>query len=360
MKFAIVSVGDYRHISMISKYTEYFDRHNIDYDIICTDRYEETIYPSSNIKAYHCENMKTKKEKLKMFILFYIWAKNIINQEKYDFLIIWNENTAPLFAPLLLTKYRKRYCVNIRDVDFLNQKTINIVREKVIKASAFSTYCSTAKLDFPKGYPYVLMRSINMKILHDTTPRSEFCKPEEKIRIVNIGKIRFPKANKKIIEALGNDNRFELLFIGAGSEKLESYKEKYNNITLIGAYLPEETAYFLADADIINSYFGTTVYGFERMTSIRFSYGPYLHVPVLVGKGTEMAFEGSKYGFIFAVDDNDESLGDNLYNWYHSLDFAQFEAGCQRYLHDLENSDKIFYEKLDETVLTSKQVRKLR
>ena len=347
-RIAIVSVGDYRHISMISKYTEFFDKNNIDYDILCTDRYEGTVFPTANIKAYSCKNLISKREKLRMFLSFYRWASKIIEQENYDFLVIWNENTAPLFAPLLLTKYRHHYCVNIRDVDFLKQKVVNVVRKWVISNSFFSTYCSTAKLDFPKGYPYVLMRSINMKILQDTSPRNEFCKPGEKIRIVNIGKIRFPMANKRIIEALGNDDRFELLFIGAGSEKLESYKKKYNNITLIGAYLPEETAKYLENADIINSYFGTTVLGYERMTSIRFSYGPYLHVPVLVGKGTEMASEGDKYGFIYAVDETDESLGDNLYNWYHSLDFAQFEAGCQRYLDDLKKSDEIFYTKLKE------------
>ena len=350
MKIAIVSVGDYRHISMISKYTEYFDSNGIEYEILCTDRYEGTVYPSSNIKAYPCNNLKSKKDKLRMFLSFYKWVSRIIKKEKYDFLVIWNENTAPLFAPLLLTKYRHRYCVNIRDVDFLNQKAVNVIRKTVIENSAFSTYCSTAKLDFPKDYPYVLMRSINMKILQDTTPRTELQKTGDRIRIVNIGKIRFPMANKRIIEALGNDNRFELLFIGAGSEKLESYKEKYDNITLIGAYLPEDTAKYLADADIINSYFGTTVLGFERMTSIRFSYGPYLHIPVLVGKGTEMASEGGKYGFIYAVDETDESLGDNLFNWYHSLDFTKFEAGCQRYLDDLKKSDENFYARLKEIV----------
>ena len=354
MKIAIVSVGDYRHISMISKYTEYFDSNEIEYNILCTDRYERTVYPSSNIKAFPCKNLKSKKEKLKMFLSFYKWAKKVINQEKYDFLVIWNENTAPLFAPLLLTKYRHRYCVNIRDVDFLNQKTVNLVRKAVIENSSFSTYCSTAKLDFPKGYPYVLMRSINMKVLQDTTPRTELRKSGDKIRIVSIGKIRFPLANKRIIGSLGNDDRFELLFIGAGSETLKCYKEKYNNITLIGAYLPEDTAKYLADADIINSYFGTTVLGFERMTSIRFSYGPYLRIPVLVGIGTEMESEGKKYGFVYAVDETDESLGDNLYNWYYGLDFATFNAGCQRYLDDLKKSDTIFFQKLEEIVSNRK------
>lgn len=44
------------------------------------------------------------------------------------------------------------------DVDFLDQHFLNYIRGWVIKKSIFSTYCSTAKLDFPKGYQYVLMR----------------------------------------------------------------------------------------------------------------------------------------------------------------------------------------------------------
>ncbi|MBQ6267058.1 MAG: hypothetical protein IJK64_04735 [Clostridia bacterium] len=355
MKIAIVSVGDYRHISMISKYTEYFDSHGIAYDILCTNRYKGTVFPSSNIKAFSCGKLSSKKEKLRMFLSFYRWARKIIRQERYDFLVIWNENTAPLFAPLLLTTYRKRYCVNIRDVDFLNQSAVNIVRKLVINASAFSTYCSTAKLDFPKGYPYVLMRSINMKILKDTQPRDAFRAPGEKLRVVNIGKIRFPLADKKIIEALGDDERFELFFIGAGSEKLEPAAKKYQNVHLIGTYLPEETAGFLANADLIDSYFGTTVLGYERMNSIRFSYGPYLRIPVLVGAGTEMEAEGNKYGFVFAVKEDFTSFADDLYNWYRARDFEAFSAGCGRYLEDIRKTDEIFYARLEETIARCEQ-----
>ena len=81
MKIAIVSVGDYRHISMISKYTEYFEKNGIDYDIICTDRYENTRFSSSNIRAYKCASLTSKKEKLKMFLSFYKGASKIIKNE---------------------------------------------------------------------------------------------------------------------------------------------------------------------------------------------------------------------------------------------------------------------------------------
>ena len=192
-----------------------------------------------------------------------------------------------------------------------------------------------------------MMHSINRKVLRNNTPKTGLRKPGEKIRIVTIGKIRFPMANKRIIEALGNDDRFELLFIGAGSEKLEEYKKTFHNITLIGTYLPEETSKYLEDADIINSYFGSTVLGYERMTSIRFSYGPYLRVPVLVGKGTVMEAEGNKYGFVYAVNDDNEPFSDDLYAWYQNLEFEKFDVGCKKYLQDLTESDQTFYAKLD-------------
>ena len=80
-------------------------------------------------------------------------------------------------------------------------------------------------------------------------------------------KERFPEANDEIIRAFGNDSRFELYFIGAGSETLEKYLYEYNNLHLIGKYEPEETAKYLDLLDTINSYFGTKVLGYEKMSS---------------------------------------------------------------------------------------------
>ena len=353
MRIAILSVGDYRHITLISKYTQYFNDNSIDYEIICSDRYGNA--PKRNHVFQYRFHDVGRIDKLKSFQQFHNWAKKLINKNQYDFIIVWNENTAFLFADLLLSKYKGKYIVNIRDVDFLNQHLLNLIRSIVIRKSAFSTYCSTAELDFPKNYKYVLMRSINYSILKDVDSRTSLVAKNKPIRIVYIGKVRFFDAIDEIIKAFGNDNRYELFFIGAGSESLDSYLDNYHNLHLFGSYEPEETATLLSYADVINSYFGTSVLGYERMSSIRFAYAPYLHIPVIVGANTNMEMEGNKYGFAYGfgeVQMNEEA--DAFYNWYHSIDQKKFHDGCNQFCLDVAESDEIFYKKLSSYILSDK------
>lgn len=346
MKIGIISIGDYRHITLISKYTSYFEENRIPYDVICTDRYTDPI-EKDNVFQYAMPSTKSKLDKVKSFIAFKRWAQRLIVQNHYDFLVIWNENTALLFSDFLLRKFKGRYCVNIRDVDFLNQTILNVIRGKVITNSSFSTYCSKARLEFPKGYNYVLMRSMNLDVLKHVKKRETIRSESEPIRIVFVGKVRFFDADKELIQAFGNDRRYEVWYIGAGSENLEYLKEQYNNLFLVGKYTPDETAKYLEMADVINSYFGTKVLGYERMSSIRFSYAPYIHVPVIVGTNTNMEEEGKTYGFAYgfgAVECGNEA--DAFYKWYRNIDSPKFIEGCEKYCSDIYETDLIFYETL--------------
>lgn len=348
-KVAILSIGDYKHITLISKYTSYFEDMGIDYDVICTDRYGNDL-KRDHVISFRFKETKGKAGKIKNFLAFHNWAKKIIGKNNYDFIVIWNENTALLFADILLERYRKKYCVNIRDVDFLNQKAFNVIRAKVIRNSAFSTYCSTAPLDFPKDYKYVLMRSMNFEVLKDVPKRESFV-TDFPIRIMFLGKVRFMEANEEIIRAFGNDPRFELWFVGVGSEALLPFKSEYSNLNIVGSYEPEETAHYLANADVINSYFGTKVLGYERMSSIRFSYSPYIHIPVIVGKNTNMEAEGKKYGFAYGFGYCSLSEeADRFYEWYKSLSDDLFISGCEEYCKDVEVADSIFYHELSRTL----------
>jgi len=349
MKIAILSVGDYKHITLISKYTQLFEDNDISYNIICTDRYNSGIN-REKVLSYSIPTNINKLKKIYYFLKFHNWAKKIIGNN-YDFIVVWNENTALLFFDLLLKKYKKKYCVNIRDVDFLNQRLLNIIRSKVIKNSRFSTYCSTAKLDFPKNYNYVLMRSINLDILKSVPKKENIREKNKPIRIVYIGKVRFNDANEEIIKSFGNDKRYELWFIGSGSEELKKFESRYNNLHLVGSYEPEETANYLANADVINSYFGTKVLGYERMSSIRFSYAPYIHIPVIVGVNTNMENEGNKYGFAYGYGNcSIDEEADNFYEWYSKIDFDKFVSGCEKYCLDAKKTDERFVKLVEEII----------
>ena len=82
-KVAVLSVGDYRHITLISKYTSYFDSHNICYDVICTDRYDDKSN-RDHVIQYVFRNENSKVGKIKAFLVFHRWASKIIIDNGYD------------------------------------------------------------------------------------------------------------------------------------------------------------------------------------------------------------------------------------------------------------------------------------
>ena len=355
-KIAIISVADRRHMTMVSAYTDLFDRDGIAYDVICMDRYGETVAGNED-KLYafsFADNMKSsKKKKLIMFLRFLLYAVRIIRREKYGFLVIWNENTAALFAPFLALLYAKKYCVNQRDIDFMARPLVTRLYCFAVKRSAYSTSCAPYTVEnVPKGYPYVKLVSKNNGIIAKCVKRDGITHATP-IVVSFIGKVRFRSADRELIDALANDERFELRFIGAGSEMHRDYIEEkgVRNAKLVGRYLPEETVEFLDQADILDGYYGTDFPFYQHFAPIRFGYAPALNIPIIVTSGTFMDEVGSQYGFSFAVNKASlATLADDLYRWYTQLDFAQFAKGCAAYCAGVDETNRRFEETCIRTV----------
>lgn len=356
IKIAILSVADKRHMTMVSSYTELFDRKNIAYDVICIDRYNEIIRDNEDeLFVFPYNDNGRRINKLISFLKFKHFAQKIMNKKKYDFIVIWNENTAALFVDYLCKKYKNRYCVNQRDIDFFDKPLIKGLYSHAVVNSSFSTTCIPNMNNIPEGYAYTLLLSKNDKIIRDCKKR-EGLSAKQPIKLSFIGKIRFHEADTQLINAFANDDRFELQFIGAGSEVYEDYikKKQIKNISLVGRYKPEETKKYLNDADIINAYYGTEFSYYKYFVPIRFGYAPALNIPILVTKDTLMDEIGSRYGFSFAVDCKESlfELPGKLYYWYRSIDFNHFSEGCSEYCEYIDAINMAFEKKCMDAIYT--------
>lgn len=342
---AIVSVADMRHMSMISLYTELFEKAGIQYDIICTDRYMDKEQQQSGVyaMAWGLKEDASKFRKILPFIAFASHAKKIIAERKYDFLVIWNENTAILLWDLLTGPYKGRYCVNIRDIGIDNQAVLRFLKGAVIRRSSFSTICSPPMTRFLPAFDYTLIMSQNQRILHMCTRREAFRERGLPIRITYIGKVRFLQEDRRIIEAFGNDDRFLVQYFGIGAERLHDFvvEKGYTNVKLLGLFPLEMTGSLLEQTDIINAYYGVSTFDLRVSTSIKLNYAPYLRVPALVTPGTYSEELANGFGFGYSVR-NFDSLAEDLYNWYHSLDFGRFQAGCDEFCSYVESVNQKF------------------
>ena len=155
---------------MVAAYQEYLKERNIPYDIIRSSRYDKPSNSCSNIHEFEwIQGVDVSRvRKIIPFFRFKIFAQKIIKREKYDFIIVWNENTALLFSNLLLRQYKGRYCVNVRDKS--SNKIYQKCLDRIISKSCFSTMPSPAGV--PNNEKYSILYNRDDNLLEYIKPRN--------------------------------------------------------------------------------------------------------------------------------------------------------------------------------------------
>lgn len=339
-KVCILSSVNIKHMTLISLYTNRLERDNIKYDIIYMDKYGENEKINAE-NIYRFENKITRTDsklnKILKYFKFRKYAKQILNRNKYDFIIVWNEVTSFIFSGYLQRKYENRYCLNIRDYLYHDFPIIKNIHHRVINKSAFTTISSDAFKSFLPKYDYIHIHSLNVKLLSQVNPRKALRANEERLRISFIGNVRFFDINKKILDVFKNDNRFELCYFGTNSEVLKEYaiNNEIENVSFNSSFPVEDTANFIEKSDIINNIYGNNSKKLDYALSIKLYYAIYNNLPILVNSKTHMAEIVSKYNIGYVVEKIDENLPNNIYTWYRSINFNDFSKNCRKMLDEI-------------------------
>ena len=359
MKIAIVSSADKRHMPMASVYFDYFESRKMNYDIIRSNRYDnigrykitEHKYGKEYVYGWRQSTSVSKTKKMLPYIRFREFVKKIIRRNRYDYLVIWNENTAIILLDILLHKYKNKYIVNIRD-EYKN-RFLTYCLDKSIKYSAFATFPSAKMV-----YEYKSSRKI-LLVYNRDNELMKYCKKKEKlrdqgkpIRITFMGCFyRAPNTFFKILDLFGNDKRYVLQFFGDGFDIiLREYanQKKIENVITEGAFKYERTGYYLENTDIINSYYNNNALGLKCAAGIKESYTPMLYIPAIVDDGTYWGDISRKYGFSYLInDENIKNLPNLLYDWYYQLDFNEFRENCDLFNNIILETREKLYEKSD-------------
>lgn len=351
MKACILSVADLRHMTCANYYCEYFKKNGIPFDIICMQR-----YTNKSNSIYECGLYQYKKyinthasilSKLKAFIDFKKYANEIIQKNKYNFIVVWGENAAWLFRNELIK--HGNYCVNIRDYLLGYNRIFEHSLKKTLKYSKFNVVPSPKCMNYLNG-EYILMLNKDYQVLNCYSKPKAFIKSKEKIIITYMGLIKeYQEAFEKILLYFKNDSRFILRFYGNGADtelKEFAHTNSVFNAQFYGAFSPELTAYILEETNIINSIYGNTNSGVSDAVGVKESYAPLLHIPVISDKGCYFANLSEKYGFGkgFSIEEN---MNNHIYDWYSKIKDSEFDTGCTLYTNHVEETNKKIEEKLD-------------
>lgn len=347
MRVCILSVMNIKHISLISHYTSILKSREIEFDIIYIDKYgEDEAFEAKNKYVYRIDIDKdwNKIKKLGKYLGFRKFVKNIIKENNYDLLIVWRTETALLLSDIIYKLYKGKYIINIRDYCYEKNPVIKFTLKKVLSKSLLNTISSKGFESFLPKADYLMLHSYNESLLKDINPRIRFRERNEPIRICFIGYVRFYDIDKKLISELGNDKRFIIQYFGQGSDILRNYcdERNINNVEFHGKFDVEDTNRFLDKADIINNLYGFNNIALDTAISTKYYYALHMNIPILVFKGTYMEEISLESGIGYSVDDKFESLGDNLYEWYHMQDFESFKKDCDDEIQMIKNLNTEF------------------
>lgn len=321
-------------------------------DLIYWDRFEifEEVTGVHKVYRYvekmsHNNSVVSQREKLVKYSHFTKYVKRICKIEKYDNVII--------FQPMMAFMYWMRnffgdfsnIIIDIRDFTYEYSAFFKLVEKIMFKKCKFIVISSPWYKEFlPDNAEYITMENMNYVDKTDILKaRNEKKSTKKKIRIGYIGLVRFIEQNYKIIDKFANDDRFELLYIGKGSEALKPYLKEHSihNVKLIPQFDPKETINHFMSVDLIQNIYGTGRDKLRYALSNKLYYAAMLGKPILVSPNTCMQKVSEKYEFGFSCDENDLELADKIYEYYNKIDWRKCYSGCDSFIDNVLKNEEI-------------------
>lgn len=239
----------------LDKYTMILDEHDIDYEVVYWNR-KGNKNPDSHYIPYEkpIDAYVPFQEKMIYFIGYAYFLYKTIISKKYERLIILTSQTAVVLSPLLLTKYRRKYLYDYRDITFEKNKLYRSLIQKLFQNSSGVPISSL-------GFLEAIGHGDKFYFAHNTQNLGKEIitkKPSTVIRIVYWGMVRQVTFNKKICDLFGNDKRFTLIYHGEGFyREIAAYclEKGYSNIRFTGGYDRHNLQQFISETDILlNAY----------------------------------------------------------------------------------------------------------
>jgi hypothetical protein len=333
LKICIVTYSDYFNIPYIHKYEKILQESHIKYDIILWNR-SENYHLFENTNNYFIFQEKVKRNKLSKIIPFLKWKHFvlcILKQKQYDKLILLTTVPSVLISRYLLSHYKEKYLLDIRDFTYENFLFYNILVNCLIEKSCITTISS-------EGFKSWLNKSEKIYLTHNIT-NENLCVVEENVVLSKnqivigfVGGIRYDEINIEIIRQLANNSRFNLKYIGQPQPQcvLKTFcnYQNINNVEFFPRFNNEDKPFIYKKIDIINSVYGSKTQEVSTALPNKLYDCILFHKPIMVSKGTYLEKIVLKYHLGFAIEINHENLEKKIDQYIDKFDSTLFLQGC--------------------------------
>lgn len=339
MKVLLIGFSKLKYMPYAFFYIDSLLGEDCDIELITWNRdgtkesYDDKLF---KVHEFNCiqKNQVNKFLKIANFLKYRRFLLKILKDEKPDFLICLHTFPGLLIIDKLVLHYQDRFIFDYRDSTYETIKIFKFLIGKMVKFSRLTFVSSDGfKIYFPKEYDYKVFTShnINDNLIHFQPTKRKASNDSIIIRFWGI--IRNEKLNKTIINAIANDERFELHYHGleeAVTQRLKHYATnvvKANNVCFHGEYSPDDRFEFSKHTDILHNLYDDA--NMLIAVSNKVYDGIYFEIPQICQTGSYMAKLITKNGIGVALDPSDEDFTDRLYQYYLNLNKDSFHNSCQ-------------------------------
>ncbi|MBO7187808.1 MAG: hypothetical protein J6V68_05385 [Clostridia bacterium] len=340
MKVLLLGFSLIKYMPYASFYINALKNENADLHLLYWNR-DDTVKDTAldNVTLHEfnftLNNQSSKFSKISSFFKYRRFALKLIKEIKPDRIVFLHTFPCFLLFNKLKKKYANKFIFDYRDFTYekfgffknrLN-KAIQSSYATFVSSDAYRKVFSPSVLDKVYTSHNIVLDDLDDKRINEKSP-------SDKIRLSFWGLIRGEELNKKIIEKIANDNRFELHYYGREESvaiNLKSFVNTINaeNIFFHGEYSPKDRAGFAVDTDIVhNIYLDTNM---QMAVTNKYYDGLIYKIPQVCINGSFMGELVKKNGVGISVD-IDENFTDKIYEYLNNLDKTEFDANANKAL----------------------------
>lgn len=336
-------------------YIDYLDSQKVSYDLLYLCRgIENADYPTNYISFSCNPSNDSFITKLGNYYIYSRFVINTLSKNKYTHIITMGIACSVFLSNYLKNKYESKYIYDIRDYSkILGILIFKHFNARLLKYSYMNVISSNGfKKWLPMCFDYVLCHNTTIKKLEYETCNSFVVDNSAKIKILTIGQIRDLKSNTFIIERLGNNNNFELIFSGKGLalHSLENtVREKgYNNVVFTGRYKKEDEDTIVGCTMFINVCMDSNMVS-DCLLSNRLYLAARLKKPLISFEGSYQAeiIQSYNLGLVIKWTDN---IPATILKYISTFKSEEFIKGCNAFLDDVKKDMYLFSAKLSDFI----------
>lgn len=343
-KVAILLPANVWFCPFVNIYTQILDELGISYDII---NWDKTGNEDSASISYKGLVGNSSFRKLIGYWKFSKFIKRILKRNNYDKVIVFGSQIGIFCSSFLKKYYPSKYIFDFRDLSIEQKQIFKSSFEELLHYSYKNVISSPGFLKYlPSGFEYIISHNFILSEVKAALGKVDNPKIPPTIDVLTIGGIRDADSNIPVIDALGNDARYTLRFVGKGPAAaiLEKHTNDkgYKNVSFKGYYKKEDEPDIIKTTQFLNIFYPNKISHITALSN-RFYNSIIYRKPMITTKGQIQGDFCEKYNLGIAISDAAE-LNERLTYWLQNEDFEAYQSRCVSLLKSFLNDYDIFKE----------------